>query len=104
MLEKDKYYSQEGELFDYSTYEYNNKGENDKMYTYNSKGEITNVWQYKYDNYGNVITVANYNPQGKIIDKYSYHYVYDSKGNWISKKTYQYYIPIMITTREITYY
>ncbi len=65
---------------------------------------LKNKTIFRYDDKNNLISEIQYDANNKILSEKEYQYTYDSKSNWITKKTIINKTKTFITSRKIAYY
>ncbi len=84
LIKKTKYNS-DGSIKDTRTYKYNDSGNEIESELFKSNGNYTKFVS-EYDNLNN-LTIQNwYDKEGNQKHQTSFEYIYDSQGNWITKK------------------
>jgi hypothetical protein len=86
------------------TFEYNKKGLVSKKSEYNAIGELFSVITYKYNKNNDKISLDKFNPKGEKTYFETYDYVYDVKGNWIKRISFEKGKKVSQETRDISYY
>ena len=83
---KSSYYSKDGKLVSYFTFDYNSDGMRTKGSYYENDGRLYSYSLYEYNSDGNLIKHSSYKEDGT---SYGYdEYVYDSNGNKITEHSY----------------
>ncbi|WP_435623913.1 hypothetical protein [Flagellimonas sp.] len=96
-------YKPDGSLKDRRTYSYDEDGNENLQFKFNPDGSFTKFVS-EYDEMDN-LTVQNwYNEQDEQKHQTSFEYVYDKKGNWISKRRSSNGELGMVWERQIEYY
>jgi len=93
--------------FEKTIYKYDNAGRRTDVVNYDNSGEINWSYSNKYDEHGNILEFTNYdNIMGLKHSDTTYHkYIYDEKGNWTQKTSYDSNLfPTIITERIFEYY
>ncbi len=95
-------YEPDGSLFRKSEYKYDEDSNNTEYRYYKADGRLLIESTYRYDSNNNVILEK---PGVFANDRHIYAYVYDEKGNWIRKVSYNSrIIATDIEEREIEYF
>jgi len=85
------------------TYAYNEVGLMSKKSEYNAMGELFSVIAYQYNDYDDKIDLKKYDATGSLNYFEKYEYVYDSKGNWIERTSFEKGEKVSVEKRKITY-
>lgn len=85
-------------VFDGSSYEYDKQNRIIAEKTLTSSGSKTDKYSYQYDKLGQLVRFND------AIENKSYTYSYDSNGNMLSKKTYNYTTGQLGTATDTIYY
>tara|TARA_R100001369_G_C3287513_1_gene163272 strand:- start:91 stop:471 length:381 start_codon:yes stop_codon:yes gene_type:complete len=96
-------YKPDGSLRHRRTYNYNENGNEFEQFQNKPDGTIIKFVS-EYDEMDNLIIQNWFNDHGKQTHQTSFKYVYDSNGNWITKKRSSKGVLSMVWERQIEYY
>lgn len=85
------------------TYAYNEKGLLSKKSEYNAMGELFSVISYEYNEQNDKTGLKKRDASGTMTYFESYKYVYDTKGNWTERISFEKGEKVSVERREITY-
>ncbi|MDR0559793.1 MAG: hypothetical protein LBG92_06455 [Prevotellaceae bacterium] len=94
---------QDGKDYSKTEYRYDEKNRIVRTVEYNQRGGITYETDYEYDDFDNPSSeITKY--RDRVIKNISYLYEYDSRGNWINKRSLADDKTYSLQIRIITYY
>ena len=86
------------------TFRYNSKALPIKKSEYNAMGELFSVIVYEYNLQNDKTSLKKYDANNTMNYYESYEYVYDSKGNWTEKTSFEKGEKVSLEKRTINYY
>ena len=107
------YYDSRGSVFSgyRTTNEYDSKGRVIATIQHDASGTQLSSSRFEYNNQGDLTESITYNPDDSLESSTTYEYQYDTKGNWVVKKTLytnnlreEYGVPTLVQYRTIEYF
>lgn len=92
-----------GDIKSRRTYHYDEKGNEVEQFKFNTDGGYTKIVS-EYDEMNNLINQDWYTDNNEKIYQISFVYIYDSYGNWITKKQTKDEVLTKVWERKIEYY
>lgn len=103
-LKKKSTYSLKGDLISSCNYR-DKRGKQYYKFTKHNNGEIIRTTQVlEHDERGNLVTMNFYGENGEVYGKNAYIYIFDDRGNWITKKHSLFGKLKTVWERKIEYY